>query len=113
MKYTEEVQEQDYDLASALDNNGVGFDDLTIVSILATIPGENDGPDWHWIVQLDDGRYAYISGGCDYTGWDCQSGAHAAVGADLKEVLACTPNYDDSNRAVTDILSAQLQKVAS
>lgn len=44
-----------------------------IVDILATIEGENDGANWHWLVLLESGVVAYITGGCDYTGWDCQS----------------------------------------
>lgn len=40
-----------------------------IIEILATKAGANDGPDWHWIVMLANGKFAYIRAGCDYTGW--------------------------------------------
>lgn len=40
-----------------------------IVEVLAHIDGQNDGPNWHWIVMLDSGQFAYLTGGCDYTGW--------------------------------------------
>lgn len=33
--------------------------------------------DWcgGFLMRLTDGRYAYLSGWCDYTGWGCQDGA--------------------------------------
>lgn len=40
-----------------------------IMELLATIDGANDGPDWHWLALLDNGLFAYLCGGCDYTGW--------------------------------------------
>lgn len=39
--------------------------------------GQNDGPDWLVGGQLKDGRWFFIAAGCDYTGWDCQSGGNA------------------------------------
>lgn len=32
-----------------------------------------DEPSFAWILKLKDGRFASVEGGCDYTGWDCQS----------------------------------------
>ena len=34
------------------------------------ITGDNDGPSWHWIFELANGEWLYLTGGCDYTGWD-------------------------------------------
>jgi hypothetical protein len=59
----------DSDLAAAIEYNGVTLPS-PITEILATIEGCNDEADWHWIVRLEGGDYAYITGGCDYTGWD-------------------------------------------
>jgi len=42
--------------------------------ILAYDEGVNDDQSWVAIVQLDDGRWAFVDAWCDYTGWDCQSG---------------------------------------
>lgn len=41
--------------------------------------GANDDEDWVWAVRVPDGnRYDrewwVLRAGCDYTGWDCQSG---------------------------------------
>lgn len=58
-------------------NSPQGLSERSIESVLAVVEGERDGRDWFWVVRLHDGRYALIVGGCDYTGWDCQSSADA------------------------------------
>ena len=58
------------DLKYAMKYNPLEFSYGEIAAILAEIEGEYDGAHWHWVVSLNDGRYAYISGGADYTGWD-------------------------------------------
>lgn len=65
----------DYDLAACLEYNSQSFDVMDIQKVLAVWEGENDGDDWRWVLQLLDGRYVFIQGGCSYTGWDCQSWA--------------------------------------
>ena len=92
----------EYDEDRALEDNEI------IVKVLAEIEGENDGASWHWIVEFNNGKYAYITGGCDYTGWDCQSHANIYYGDSLEEVLEHTPNYDNYNKKVTEILYNQL-----
>ena len=66
------------DLYLCLRNNsplGITTDDVK--SVLAVIEGDSEGPPWHWLVELEGGIFAYITGWCDYTGWDCQSNADA------------------------------------
>ncbi len=46
------------------------FSRSDVVEIMASRDGENDGPDWIGVFRLRDGRFAFASGGCDYTGWD-------------------------------------------
>lgn len=48
--------------------------DRRIVSLECIQHGENDGQNWIWHVGLDNGTQWVVEGGCDYTGWDCQSG---------------------------------------
>jgi len=60
----------DYDFCACLEYNAQPFNLLDVERALAVIEGEHDGPDWHWIVVLRDGRFVYLTGGCDYTGWD-------------------------------------------
>lgn len=40
-----------------------------VAEIIAMDDGCNDGPDWIGVFRLNDGRFAFVSAGCDYTGW--------------------------------------------
>lgn len=42
-----------------------------VVEVIAKSEGENDERDWIAFGKLADGRYFFLSAGCDYTGWDC------------------------------------------
>ena len=37
---------------------------------------ENCGGEWSggFLLEMKDGRFAYVTGWCDYTGWGCQDG---------------------------------------
>jgi hypothetical protein len=63
------------------------FQRFDVAEVLATSDGENDGLDWVGVFRLKDGRFAYLEAGCDYTGWDCQSGGHAIVSHDLAHLI--------------------------
>lgn len=80
----------DYDLDACLEYNPQGFGIDDIERVFGVVEGENDGPSWHWILSMKDGRFIYLTGGCDYTGWDCQSGAshHVAASAEAAAQLA-------------------------
>lgn len=77
----------DYDICACLEYNGQEYDVPDIEKVLAVHEGERDGDDWRWVLLLKDGRYAFLMGGCDYTGWDCQSWATTAF-ADTPEGAA-------------------------
>lgn len=55
------------------------FNRRDIRHIIGISDGENDGADWIAVFLLWDGRYVFVSAGCDRTGWDCQSGMRAFV----------------------------------
>lgn len=83
-----------YDLTAALHENNRTVD-LTpedVKEVLLELEGENDGKNWHWIVQLESGEFAYITGWCDYTGWDCQSGCEVFRAASQKEAISLSAN---------------------
>jgi hypothetical protein len=40
-----------------------------VAEVIASDNGENDGPDWIAVFRLNDGRFAALQAGCDYTGW--------------------------------------------
>jgi len=89
-----------YDLRSACEYNNIDSSDL--VDELLEITGENDEASWHWIVTTTSG-FAYISGGCDYTGWDCQSGAERFDAATQEAALALCSQ--DVRRVFEDMLA--------
>lgn len=64
----------DYDFCAALEYNPQPFNLADVTRVLAVVEGERDESDWHWIVALnkpfDGKRFVYLTGGCDYTGWD-------------------------------------------
>lgn len=69
--FTAGTREPDGDLRACLSNNeadGVTLENIRHVA--ATVPGANDELEWYWIVLLNDGRWALVTGSCDYTGWD-------------------------------------------
>lgn len=63
----DEVRDRDWSLHEAL---GVcGWPDADVAEVLADIQGANDERPWHWLLMLEDGTFAYVTGSCDYTGW--------------------------------------------
>ena len=50
-----------------------------------------DGESIEAVVRLKDGRWAYVEGSCDYTGWDCQAGADAYYASSEAELLDQIP----------------------
>lgn len=70
---------------SSVSLDGFGRED--VVKITALDEGENDGPEWVCLGKLRDGRWFYLSAGCDYTGWDCQAGGSATVARTKAELL--------------------------
>src|SRR5688572_32434561 len=55
------------------------FGRADVEQVFAIREGEHDERNWLCYGQLKDGRYFFLSAGCDYTGWDCQSGGCAFV----------------------------------
>lgn len=95
-----------YDIVAALHNNpgkALAWVDLEGATVLHELTGDNDGPDWHWLVRLSDGRHAYIHGGCDYTGWDCRSDADVHLAATFAECMALVGQ--DERRIFEDMIA--------
>ena len=78
-----------------------------IAYVLGCVYGENEESEWHWLIAMKDRTYAYVSGGCDYTGWDCQSWGHIELFSTLKETILSLPesNY---GRNIRNIIKGQL-----
>lgn len=81
MNYYDMTDEQkaetgvDYDLCACLEYNPQLFTVEDVSKVLAVYEGENNGDDWRWVLRLNDGRFAFLQGWCDYTGWDSLSDA--------------------------------------
>lgn len=125
--------EFDYDLRACLENNPQKdfiLDDIEVV--LAVWEGENEGDDWRWILLLKEinqsdqqdewgrwhtvkreKRYVYLVGGCDYTGWDCQSSASSEFFATPQEAVKAersNQNYRNNQDEVIASLAQQCEK---
>jgi hypothetical protein len=90
------------DLRTCCSENGLEVQEHDIKKVVLTIEGENDCRDWHWIVKLNDDRWAYIHGGCDYTGWDCQCSGEVFIAKTKKQVLTEVPQ--DERRVFEDMI---------
>lgn len=99
----------DFDLDACLDTNPQGaFTILDIDRVLAVYEGENNERDWRWILRLHDGRYVYLRGGCDYTGWDCQSWASHTFEDSPEAAVDVEANDTDGDAEVVAMLRQQL-----
>lgn len=67
-----------------------------VTEVLHSHEGERDEDDWICVVKLNDGRYASLIAGCDYTGWDCRSGGKCFVSNNLEQLLIY--GLDDEHR---------------
>jgi hypothetical protein len=75
-----------YDFTESLQRVAINKADIASV-IAAWGKGDSDAGHYRWsedgatdwsggfLMRLHDGRFAYLTGWCDYTGWGCQDGA--------------------------------------
>ena len=68
-----------YDFHATLFNSAIAgqIDPAKIVRVVAAWGSQGDCAEWHggFLFEISDGRFAYVSGWCDTTGWGCQDGA--------------------------------------
>lgn len=99
------------DLWYALENNLPSmFKPDDIIDIVAEVPGANDEFDWWWVLAMTDGRFFLLSGGCDYTGWDCRSGIKEhGYFENAKAAAQAAPNVEEcSKRDIQNNLYRQI-----
>lgn len=77
-----------------------------VAEVIASSEGENDGANWLLVVKLADGRYSFLSAGCDYTGWDCQAGGHSEERDSLAELVRFGMGQDDRERLGFELIEA-------
>jgi hypothetical protein len=98
------------DIKYAFDCNGLAAHLDNIDVIVAEVCGANDEYDWHWLLQMKDGTFRYAHGGCDYTGWDCQSSAYISEPVPtVEDALGLTPVIERyCTRKIRENLARQL-----
>lgn len=60
-------------MSRAIPDSNVSLDRYSredVVRIIAKKDGENDGENWKGVFELQDGRFVFVSAGCDYSEWD-------------------------------------------
>jgi len=67
----------DLDLECCLEFNDVDVDQAEVSRVLARVPGRWNGENFHWLLELRQGRYCYLVGWCDSNGWEGDSLAQA------------------------------------
>ena len=87
------------------DCGGFTFDD--VAEVIARDDGENDGPDWIAVFRLRDGRFAFLSAGCDYTGWDCQASGSTWFAASLDALVQWGLTDDARGRLASQLPQVQ------
>lgn len=91
------------DVRAAIGDEGESREPFTrsqIERVFALAEGDNDGPEWVCLGRINDGRYFALTAGCDYTGWDCQSGGSATIASSLARALEFGFTPDDRERLV-------------
>lgn len=73
------------------------FNRQDVAEIFGIAEGENDGPDWLVVGRLNSGLFFFLTAGCDYTGWDCQSGGRSYV-ARKREDLDLVTTIEEKQR---------------
>ena len=82
---TIEELKTDYDWKEAFEYSTFKPDEIS--EILFSEEGENDGESWVLICRLNNNNYAFLSAGCDYTGWDCQAGGESYMRESFDDLL--------------------------
>lgn len=87
----------DGDYARGCYHNGQSENLARTVKIHRSWTDGADEPVFAWIVEFDDGTFAAVEGGHDYTGWDCQSSIDFHPCASVEEAMRLVS--DDPRRA--------------
>lgn len=97
LKDKQDITSNEYSLDDFTETLNVLGNKLAIVKcIKAYGQSPEGGVSWEggFVVKLKDGRYAHISGWCDYTGWGCQDGVNVDYANKLSDLQLPTNIYD-------------------
>ncbi len=93
--------------ASKRENGHKDYSVNDILAIIAADNGCNDGLNWVGLFLMKDGKFLYVSAGCDYTGWDCQCGGNSSVFNSLAEAVNFGCIEDDRERLGLALISSE------
>ena len=101
----------DFDLKTILEYEGFKTDDVK--SVLACLFGENDGPSWHYVVELnapkDGKKFVYLTGWCDATGWGCRDGSNSELASTALKAAKLAVDDDYGHKNAKQQLIAQIK----
>jgi hypothetical protein len=84
-----------YDFSESLDR--VGIDRKSVARVVAAWGFSGDYGEWEggFVMEMTDGRFAYVWGWCDTSGWGCQDGAEVEWSDALPElkIKRATPQH--------------------
>lgn len=72
----------------ALKGQPFGLADVAEPIASVVVEGDYAETELWAVVRLKDGRFGYIHGGCDTTGWDCQSSADGFTADTVEAIIA-------------------------
>lgn len=98
----------DEDLKYGASCNGLSMRVDQIKNVLAQVPGAADSANWYWLCLMKNGRYGLFWGGCDYTGWDCQSNMDYREGPSIKAVFALLTEVTTEQKSIKQQLLDQV-----
>ena len=75
-----------------------GFDISDVALVMAAEEGENDGASWIMAGLLKDGRFFFLTAGCDYTGWDCLASGSSEVSDSWADLIRWKMGESDRDR---------------
>lgn len=81
--------------------HGKSFAREDVAEIMGLEVGENDGSDWVVYGRLVDGRYFFLTAGCDFTGWECRASGRAYCADTLADLLQYGMDFDERKRLGT------------
>lgn len=85
------------------DVGGKHFGRNDIAELVWIEEGENDERNWLVGGELQDGRWFFITAGCDYTGWDCRSWGKAYVAVSREAIERFGMSDEDRRRLGVEI----------
>ena len=95
----------DYDWKEA--HGFASWGSADVESIIAMDEGENDGANWLMVVKLKNGKFGFLSAGCDYTGWDCRAGGNSDEKDSLPELIRMGMGQEDRDRLSLPLPTAE------